>query len=70
MRDQVVDPCLKSSLTTRIIKLFAGQFGFSGSLSRKTSRLDGDEPNIEDLTRDFNPRHVDHWVHRVKALNA
>jgi len=52
-RDQVVEPLFESKPDHTIIKLFADKFGFSDRLFKNIA-LDGDEPNIEDLTREFN----------------
>jgi formate dehydrogenase major subunit len=52
-RDQVVAPLFESKPDHVIIKLFADKFGFSDRLFRNIE-VKGDEPVIEDITREFN----------------
>jgi formate dehydrogenase major subunit len=52
-REQVVDPLFDSKPDHVIIKLFADKFGFSDRLFRNI-KVEGDEPVIEDITREFN----------------
>ncbi|RYH03485.1 formate dehydrogenase [Salipiger sp. IMCC34102] len=52
-RDQVVEPIFESLPDHVIMKLFADKFGFSDRLFRNIA-VEGDEPNIEDITREFN----------------
>ena len=52
-REKVVEPLFESKPDHVIIKLFADKFGFSDRLFRNIE-VNGDEPLIEDLTREFN----------------
>ena len=52
-REQVVAPLFDSKPDHVIIKLFADKFGFSDRLFRNI-KVEGDEPLIEDITREFN----------------
>jgi formate dehydrogenase major subunit len=52
-RDQVVQPLFESKPDHTIIKLFADKFGFSDRLFKNIA-VEGDEPNVEDITREFN----------------
>ncbi|MGF1444983.1 MAG: formate dehydrogenase subunit alpha [Pikeienuella sp.] len=52
-RDKVVDPLFESKTDHWIIARFAEKFGFADRLLRNIS-MEGDEPNIEDVTREFN----------------
>ena len=52
-REQVVDPLFDSKPDHVIMKLFADKFGFSDRLFRNI-KVEGDEPLIEDITREFN----------------
>ncbi|SFO84851.1 formate dehydrogenase subunit alpha [Tranquillimonas alkanivorans] len=52
-REKVVDPLFESKPDHTIMKLFADKFGFSDRLFRNIA-VEGDEPNVEDLTREFN----------------
>jgi formate dehydrogenase major subunit len=52
-RDQVVAPLFESKPDHTIMKLFADKFGFTDRLFRNIA-IEGDEPNIEDITREFN----------------
>ena len=52
-REQVVAPLFDSKPDHVIIKLFADKFGISDRLFRNI-KVEGDEPLIEDITREFN----------------
>jgi formate dehydrogenase major subunit len=52
-RDKVVEPLFESKVDHEIMKLFADKFGFSDRLFRNIA-VKGDEPSIEDITREFN----------------
>ncbi|MCA8879824.1 MAG: formate dehydrogenase subunit alpha [Rhodobacteraceae bacterium] len=52
-REKVVEPLFESKPDHVIAKLFADKFGFSDRLFRNIE-VNGDEPLIEDLTREFN----------------
>ncbi|MBS1303730.1 formate dehydrogenase subunit alpha [Loktanella sp. SALINAS62] len=52
-RDQIIDPMFESKPDHVIMKLLADKFGFSDRLFRNIA-VEGDEPNIEDITREFN----------------
>ncbi len=52
-REQVIAPLFESKPDHTIIAMFAKKFGFDDRLFRNIG-MDGDEPNIEDLTREFN----------------
>ena len=52
-RDKVVEPLFESKPDHTIMKMFADKFGFGDRMFRNIA-IDGDEPNIEDLTREFN----------------
>ena len=52
-REKVVDPLFESKPDHVIMKLFADKFGFSDRLFRNI-KVNGDEPLIEDITREFN----------------
>ncbi len=52
-REKVVEPLFESLPDHTIMKLFADKFGFSDRLFRNIE-VNGDEPLIEDLTREFN----------------
>jgi len=52
-RDKVVDPLFESLPDHTIMALFAKKFGWADRFFRNIS-MDGDEPNIEDVTREFN----------------
>jgi formate dehydrogenase major subunit len=52
-REQVVSPLFESKPDHVIMKLFADKFGFSDRLFRNI-KVNGDEPLIEDITREFN----------------
>jgi formate dehydrogenase major subunit len=52
-REKVVEPLFESKPDHVIMKLFADKFGFSDRLFRNI-KVNGDEPLIEDITREFN----------------
>jgi formate dehydrogenase major subunit len=52
-REKVVDPLFESKPDHVIMKLFADKFGFSDRFFRNI-KVNGDEPLIEDITREFN----------------
>ncbi|NCO21713.1 MAG: formate dehydrogenase subunit alpha, partial [Rhodobacterales bacterium] len=52
-RDKVVEPLFESLPDHTIISMFAKKFGFHDRMFKNIA-LDGDEPNVEDITREFN----------------
>ena len=52
-REKVVEPLFESKTDHEIIKLFADKFGFTDKMFRNIE-INGDEPLIEDITREFN----------------
>ncbi len=52
-REKVVEPLFDSKVDHEIIKLFADKFGFTDRMFRNIA-IEGDEPSIEDITREFN----------------
>jgi formate dehydrogenase major subunit len=52
-REKVVEPLFESKPDHTIIKLFSDKFGFSDRMFRNI-KVNGDEPLIEDITREFN----------------
>ncbi len=52
-REKVIDPLFESKPDHVIMKLFADKFGFSDRFFRNI-KVNGDEPLIEDITREFN----------------
>ncbi len=52
-REKVIEPLFDSKVDHEIMKLFADKFGFTERMFRNIA-LDGDEPVIEDITREFN----------------
>ncbi|WP_417515917.1 molybdopterin-dependent oxidoreductase [Marinobacter sp.] len=52
-REKVIEPLFDSKVDHEIIKLFSDKFGFSDRMFRNIA-VEGDEPVIEDLTREFN----------------
>jgi formate dehydrogenase major subunit len=52
-REKVVEPLFESLPDHTIMKLFADKFGFTDRMFRNIA-LNGDEPLIEDITREFN----------------
>ncbi|MFT6088817.1 formate dehydrogenase subunit alpha [Sulfitobacter sp.] len=53
-RDKVVDPLFESLPDHTIIAKFAEKFGFHDKIFRNIAIDDGGEPNVEDITREFN----------------
>ncbi len=52
-REKVIDPLFESKTDHEIIKLFSDKFGFADRIFRNIE-VNGDEPLIEDITREFN----------------
>jgi formate dehydrogenase major subunit len=52
-RDQVVAPVFESLPDHTIMAKFAQKFGFADKMFRNIA-MDGEEPNVEDITREFN----------------
>ena len=52
-REKVIDPLFESKPDHTIMKLFADKFGFTDRFLRNIE-VNGDEPLIEDITREFN----------------
>ena len=52
-RERVIKPVFESKTDQEIMYLFAKKFGFEKELC-KTIKVDGDEPDIADITREFN----------------
>ncbi|MCB1310920.1 MAG: formate dehydrogenase subunit alpha [Sedimentitalea sp.] len=52
-RDQVVAPLFESLPDHVIMAKFADKFGFADRMFRNIA-MDGEEPNVEDITREFN----------------
>ncbi|EKV29508.1 Formate dehydrogenase-O, major subunit [Caenispirillum salinarum AK4] len=52
-REKVVDPLFESKPDHTIMTLFARKFGFENELL-KNIQVNGDEPLVEDITREFN----------------
>ena len=52
-REKVVEPLFDSKVDHEIMKLFADKFGFTDRMFRNIA-IEGDEPVIEDITREFN----------------
>jgi formate dehydrogenase major subunit len=52
-RDQVIDPLFESLPDHTIMSMLAKKFGFHEQMFRNIA-MDGEEPNIEDITREFN----------------
>jgi formate dehydrogenase major subunit len=53
-RDKVVEPLFESKTDHEIITLFARKFDFADRLLRNISMDSENEPNVEDITREFN----------------
>ncbi|MEP5632692.1 MAG: formate dehydrogenase subunit alpha [Tateyamaria sp.] len=53
-RDKVVEPLFESKTDHWIMARFAEKFGFHDRIFRNIAMDEGDEPNIEDITREFN----------------
>ena len=52
-REKVVDPIFEAKVDHEIMYLFAKKFGFDKEMF-KHIKVDGNEPNIEDITREWN----------------
>ncbi|MEX0605609.1 MAG: formate dehydrogenase subunit alpha [Marinobacter sp.] len=52
-REKVIEPLFDSKVDHEIMKLFADKFGFTDRMFRNIT-VEGDEPVIEDITREFN----------------
>jgi formate dehydrogenase major subunit len=52
-REKVIEPLFDSKVDHEILKLFSDKFGFTDRMFRNIA-IEGDEPVIEDLTREFN----------------
>ena len=52
-REKVIDPLFESKTDHEIMKLFSDKFGFTDRIFRNI-QVNGDEPLIEDITREFN----------------
>ncbi|MFO7995064.1 MAG: formate dehydrogenase subunit alpha [Marinobacter sp.] len=52
-REKVIEPLFDSKVDHEIIKLLADKFGFTDRMFRNIA-IEGDEPVIEDITREFN----------------
>ncbi|MEM1351875.1 MAG: formate dehydrogenase subunit alpha [Pseudomonadota bacterium] len=52
-REKVMEPLFESKVDHEIIAMFAKKFGFDDRLFRNIA-FDGDEPVVEDITREFN----------------
>lgn len=52
-RDKVIEPLFESLPDHTIMSMFAKKFGFHEQMFRNIA-MDGEEPNIEDITREFN----------------
>ncbi|WP_114965106.1 formate dehydrogenase subunit alpha [Alkalilacustris brevis] len=53
-RDKIMEPMFESKVDHEIIALFARKFGFEDRLLRNISMDSESEPNVEDITREFN----------------
>jgi formate dehydrogenase major subunit len=53
-RDKVMEPLFESKVDHEIIALFAEKFGFHDRMFRNIAIEENGEPNIEDVTREFN----------------
>ncbi|MFQ1699696.1 formate dehydrogenase subunit alpha [Loktanella agnita] len=53
-RDKVVEPLFESLPDHTIIAKFSEKFGFHDKIFRNIAIDDGGEPNVEDITREFN----------------
>ncbi|EAQ26379.1 MULTISPECIES: formate dehydrogenase subunit alpha [unclassified Roseovarius] len=53
-RDQVMAPLFESKVDHEILALFAKKFGFDDKMFRNIAMDDTGEPNVEDITREFN----------------
>ena len=52
-REKVIDPLFESKVDHEILYLFAEKFGFAGPMFKHV-KVNGKEPLIEDLTREYN----------------
>ncbi|WP_339649999.1 formate dehydrogenase subunit alpha [uncultured Marinobacter sp.] len=52
-REKVIEPLFDSKVDHEIMKLFSDKFGFTDRMFRNIA-IEGDEPVIEDITREFN----------------
>ncbi|SEK43721.1 formate dehydrogenase alpha subunit [Roseovarius azorensis] len=53
-RDRVMAPLFESKVDHEIMALFAEKFGFHDRMFRNIAIDEGGEPNVEDITREFN----------------
>ena len=53
-RDQVVDPLFESKPDHEIMAMFANKFGWADRFFRNISMDGENQPNVEDITREFN----------------
>ncbi len=53
-REKVVEPLFESKPDHTIMAMFADKFGFSDRMFRNIGRGPDGEPNVEDITREFN----------------
>ncbi len=53
-RDKVVDPVFESRPDQDIMAMFAAKFGFADRLFRNIAMDGENQPNVEDITREFN----------------
>ncbi|WP_417725974.1 formate dehydrogenase subunit alpha [Roseovarius sp.] len=53
-RDKVMDPLFESKVDHEILALFSEKFGFHDRIFRNIAIDEGGEPNVEDITREFN----------------
>ena len=52
-RDRIIEPLFEAKVDQTIIHMFAKKFGFADRMFRNIA-MDGEEPNVEDTTREFN----------------
>ena len=52
-RDKIFEPLFESKPDHTILAMFSKKFGFDDRIFKNIA-MDGDEPNVEDLTREFN----------------
>jgi formate dehydrogenase major subunit len=53
-RDKIMDPLFESKVDHEIIALFAQKFGLHDRIFRNIAIEENGEPNVEDITREFN----------------
>jgi formate dehydrogenase major subunit len=53
-RDKVIDPVFESKPDQDILHMFAEKFGFEDRMYRNIAMDDVNQPNVEDMTREFN----------------